>query len=141
MRPNMSLTNSAQNKKFTAVEGTSIDKKFQARQFYSGETKPTRSFLGARSFFSKAFGTGKYARAAAAADFKSNADLAFASTEFKDRKSSLVRRSPDADKPAQVREYADTRPFLAKGTRQEQLNRQPRPMTIDEVRELLNTNR
>jgi hypothetical protein len=141
MRPNMALANPAQNKKFAAVEGTSVDKKFEAKQFYSGDTKTTKSFWGAKSFLSKTFGTGKFARAEAAANAKANADLAYASTQFQDKKSSLARTSSEAGKSVRVRDYADQRPFLAKGTRQKQLTQQNRPMTIDEVRELLNTSK
>jgi hypothetical protein len=142
MRPNMDLANPAQHKKFIAVEGTSVDKKFEAKQFQSAERlTPNKSFWGARSFLSKAFGTGKFARAEAAANAKANADLAYASTQFQDRKSSLVRSSAESHKTVQAHRYANSRPFLAKGTRQKQLSTQNRPMTIDEVRELLNTNR
>jgi hypothetical protein len=49
-----------------------------------------------------------------------------------------VRSSSDATKIAQVREYADQRPFRGKGTRQKILSQQDKPLTIDEVRELLN---
>jgi hypothetical protein len=142
MRPNMELANPAQNKKFLAVEGTSVDKKFEAKQFRASEkVTPAKSFWGARSFLSKAFGTGKFARAEAAANAKANADLAYASTQFQDKKSSLVRTSAEGHETIRAHRYANSRPFLAKGTRQKQLSTQNRPMTIEEVRELLNTNR
>lgn len=141
MRPNMDLSNPAQDKKFTAVEGTSVDKKFEAKQFYSGHEPVTKSFLGTRSFLSKAFGTGKYARAETAASYRRNAHLAFASTEFQTQKSALVKQSSFAKKSAATRDYADSRPFIAKGTRQKQLSEQNHAMTIDEVRDLLNKGR
>lgn len=141
MRPNMDLSNPAQNKKFTAVEGTSVDKKFEAKQFSAGDASLSKGFSGARSFLSKAFGTGKYARAEAAASYRKNADLAFANTEFVTQKSALIKQSSFAKKSAATHDYADQRPFVAKGTRQKQLSEQNHPMTIDEVRELLNKNR
>lgn len=141
MRPNMELANPAQNKKFTAVEGTSVDKKFDAKQFYAGHEPVTKSFLGARSFLSKAFGTGKYARAEAAANYRKNADLAFASTQFQTNKSALVKESSFAKKSSATRDYAENKPFLAEGTRQKQLSEQSHAMTIDEVRDLLNKGR
>ena len=140
LRPDMSLSNPAQNRKFLAVEGTPVERKFVAREFYTGKTTSGKSFWGARSFLSKAFGTGKYARAEAAANAKANAEMAFAQTEFAARKSALARSSSAAEKTARVRDYADNRPFLAQGTRQKQLSRQNRPLTIEEVRELLNRN-
>jgi hypothetical protein len=141
MRPNMNLSNPAQDKKFTAVEGTPVEKKFEAKNFYAGETQSAKSFSGTRSFLSKAFGTGKYARAAAAASYRKNADLAFASTAFETRKSALVRESSFAKKSSATRDYAYNRPFLGKGTRQKQLSAQDKPMSIEEVRELLNKGR
>ena len=138
MRPNMSLSNPAQNKKFLAVEGTSIDRKFETTSFYSGKETSTKNFSGLRSFLSKVFGTGKYAGAKAAANTKGDAEIPFARTEFTTKGSSLIRTSSAAGKSAAVRDYADSRPFLAKGTRQQQLSKQDHPLTIDEVRELLN---
>ncbi len=141
LRPDTSLSNSAQNKKFTAVEGTSIDKKFVAREFYSGKPKPARTFGDAKSFLSKIFGTGKYGHADATANAKTNAEPAYANAKFQTQKSSLARSSSFAGKSAKTREYADNRPFLGEGTRQKQLSQQEHPMTIDEVRELLNKSR
>lgn len=141
LRPNMELSNAAQNKSFTAVEGVSVDKKFNAKEYYSGNERSTKSFWGAKSFLSKSFGTGKYARAEAAANYRRNAEVAYASTEFQTKKSSLIHESSFAKKKVKVRDYADNRPFLAKGTRQKQLSQQDKPMSIDEVRELLNKNR
>ncbi len=140
MRPNMELNNSAQNKKFTAVEGVSVDKKFQAKEFSAATAQSSKSFWGAKSFLSKTFGTGKYARAEAAANAKAAAELASATTEFQTGKSSLVKRSSFAEKTTRVRDYSDNRPFLAQGPRQKILDQQNQahPMSIDDVRELLN---
>ncbi|HEY2800150.1 MAG TPA: hypothetical protein VGI85_06125 [Chthoniobacterales bacterium] len=138
MRPNMSLSNPAQDRKFVAVEGTSIERKFVAKGFDSGDEKSTKSFWGLRSFFSEVFGTAKYARAEAAANATANSGIPFASTEFATNQSHLIHTSSQAEKSSPVRDYADNRPFLAKGTRQQQLSEQDHALTIDEVRELLN---
>ena len=66
----MSLANSAQDKKFVAVEGTSVDKKFVANSFSTGNEANTKTFGGTRNFFSRVFGTNKFARAEAAANAK-----------------------------------------------------------------------
>ncbi len=140
MRPNMSLTDRAQNRKFTAVEGVSVDKKFETKSFEGGNEATTKSFLGLRSFLSKNFGTGKFARAEATNEAVASADRAFASTKFSTHESALIRKASTTDKSVDTRAYAGTRPFLAKGTRQQQLTTQPHPMTIEEVRDLLNKN-
>jgi len=137
----MTLANSAQDKKFVAVEGTSVDKKFEAKAFSGGHEATTRNFEGSKSFLSKIFGTHNYARAEAAANAKTNAEMAYANHQFATHESSLVGKSSDSEKHSKVKDYPDQRPFLAKGTRQEMLSQQDKPLTIDEVRELLNKNK
>jgi hypothetical protein len=137
LRPNMELSNPAQNRKFTTVEGTSVDKEFEAKQFYSGKESTSKTFWGGKSFLSKTFGTGEYARAEAAANATANAEIAYAS-QFADKKSSVGRKSSFAEKKTQGKDYADNRPFLGQGTRQKILSQQNHAMTIDEVRDLLN---
>jgi hypothetical protein len=140
LRPNMELSNPAQNQKFTAVEGVSVEKKFQTKEFSSASVHQPKSFWGARSFLSKTFGSGKYARAEAVANARANAELAFASTEFQTKNSTLAKRSSFAGKSSAVRDYAGNRPFRGAGTRQKILDEQNQahPMSIDDVRELLN---
>ena len=53
MRPNMELANPAQNKKFIAVEGDSVEKKFEAKEFYSGQERRDEKLLRARAVFSQ----------------------------------------------------------------------------------------
>jgi hypothetical protein len=141
LRPDMSLANPAQNKQFVAVEGTSVDRKFDAKTFYAGDKPLAKPFDGLKDFFARAFGTKKYSRTEAAAEAGKNAEKTFASTAFQTRESSLIRTSNDADKKAKVREYAESKPFLGEGTRQKILSQQDRPLTIDEIRELLNKNK
>ena len=134
LRPDMTLTNSAQNKEFTGAGGAPVDKKFVAKSFYAGDERTTKSFTGEKDFFAKGFETKKFARAERAANTK----MANANAEFATRKSSLIRTTSDEGKVAKTRDYADSRPFLAKGTRQKILSQQDKPLTIDEIRELLN---
>jgi hypothetical protein len=51
------------------------------------------------------------------------------------------RNAPQSDKKVASREYAENRPFLDQGKSQKSLNRQNAPLTIDQVRELLNKNK
>ncbi len=140
LRPDMSLANSAQNKQFVAAEGTSVDRKFEAKTFYAGDQHLAKPFGGLKDFFARTFGTKKFLRAKAAAEAKASAGMAFANTEFPTRESSLIRTSNEADKKSEVREYAESKPFLGQGTRQKILSQQDHPLTIDEIRELLNKN-
>jgi hypothetical protein len=141
LRPNMKLVNSAQNKNFTAVEGVSVDRKFSATELYRPLDRQTKSFGGTKRFPSKTFRTGKYAGAEAAAKHRPDADVGYASTVYKTNKSSLTHESSFATKKVNARDYGDNRPFLAEGTRQKQLSQQDKPMSIEDIRELLNKNR
>ena len=51
------------------------------------------------------------------------------------------RDLPQSDKKVPSRAYAENRPFLDQGKSQKSLNRQNAPLTIDQVRELLNKNK
>ena len=64
--------------------------------------------------------------------------MAPANAEFVTGKSSLVQTASDEGKVAATREYTDGRPIIGKGTRQKILNQEDKPLTIDQVRELLN---
>jgi hypothetical protein len=46
--------------------------------------------------------------------------------------------APESNTTTPVREYAGTRPFLDKGKSQKSLQAQNKPLTIEQVRELLN---
>src|SRR6266540_4086939 len=52
-----------------------------------------------------------------------------------------VRDAPQSDKRVATRAYAENRPFLDEGKSQKSLNRQNAPLTIEQVRELLNKNK
>lgn len=134
----MTLANSAQDKRFTGTGLTQADKKFRTGSFYAGEKRVTRSFTDKKDFSARRFETKKFTRAERAANAKANAEMAYASTRFATRESSLLRTATGEDKAAKTREYADSRPFLAKGTRQKILSQENKPLTIDEIRELLN---
>ena len=133
----MTLVNSAQDKKFIG-QGVTVDKKFVAKSFYSGDERMAKTFSGGKGFPAKGFETKKFARAERATNTKANAGLLYANAEFVTRKSSLIRTASDEGKVAKTRDDADSRPFLAKGTRQKILSEEDKPLTIDEIRELLN---
>jgi len=52
-----------------------------------------------------------------------------------------VRDAPQSDKKVATRTYAEDRPFLDEGKSQKSLNQQNAPLTIEQVRELLNKNK
>jgi hypothetical protein len=137
LKPDLSLSNPAQNKKFAGTDATPATKEFVAKPFYSGKARPAKRFAGVKDFFTSAFGTWSFSRGNAI-HRSANQEWIDARRHFETKQSTLIGTSSEATKLAPVRDYADQRPFRGKGTRQEILSQQNHPLTIDEVRELLN---
>lgn len=100
-----------------------------------------KGFAGIRSFFAKNFGTKKFCHGDLVANAASSGAPSYAHMVARTKESSLVRKAPEADKVVQTRDYPDSRPFLGQGTRQKILSQQDHPLSIEEVRELLNKDR
>jgi hypothetical protein len=136
LRPDMTLANPAQNKTFPGAGVMPADKQFVAKSFDAGSGRPTKSFFDRKEFSVRDFETSKFGRAERVADTR--AGPSYANAGFFTAQSSLIRTAPEGGKSAKTRDYPDSRPFLAQGTRQKILSQQNEPLTIDEVRELLN---
>lgn len=134
----MTLVNSAQDKKFADADVTPVEKKFVAKSFSTVDERTVKSFSGEKDFSAKRFATEKFTRAEQTPNTPVKAKMAPANAELFIRKSSLVQTASDQGKVAATREYTDGRPFIGKGTRQKILSQEDKPLTIDEVRELLN---
>jgi len=138
LRPDTTLQNPAQNKKFNPAGSQSIDKRATVATFYMEKKSKPRTFWGTRSFQSKQvdgnfFGDAKRKNG--------SADKKVRSSNYSG--SSLqqpVHDAYDHDKAARTRVYADQRPFLDRGKSQKSLERHNQPLTIQQVRELLNKN-
>jgi hypothetical protein len=139
LKPNTALQNPAQNKNFRTAGG-SIDKRATVVAFnFENKTKPTkysdtRNFRS-RDFNARDFADGKHRNNAA--DTRSNTVGAYSGASS----THPVREVYDHDRSANSREFAGQRPFLDRGKSEKSLNRQNPPMTIEQVRELLNKNK
>jgi hypothetical protein len=138
LRPNMTLVNSAQDKKFAGADVTLVNKKCVAKSFSTVDERMVKSSSSEKDFSAKRFETEKFARAGQTPNTRAKAKMALANAEFVVRKSCLVQTAPDEGKVAATRDYTDGRPFSGKGTRQAILSQEDKPLMIDEVRELLN---
>ncbi len=136
LKPDMTLANSAQNKQFNGTGTTPVEKKFEAKSFYSGKERATKSFSGRKDFSAKGYETGKATRTEKAANTR--AEPTYARIKFLTGESRLDRSAAEGSRVAPTRDYAQSRPFLGEGTRQKILSQQDKPLTIEEIRELLN---
>lgn len=139
LKPDITLQNDAQNKKFVAT-GAPQDRQARTGKFYWQQKTGTKSFSNTREFSSRQFQSRSFTGSKDVAGLNTKtvhkSDLAFGT-----QTATGVRSVASGDKKVDVREFADNRPFLGKGKRQKALSQQDKPLTIEQVRELLNKNK
>lgn len=140
LKPDMELQNSAQNKKFIGKSKVS-EKSATVQSFYISRKPETKEFNGRREYSATEFAAHHFrdgemtstsqARAARVKKFS-----------FHDGTGTLnLRDMPDSQRKIASSEFAGTEPFLEKGKSQKALSQHPAPLTIEQVRELLNKNK
>ena len=139
LKPDTELANPAQNKKFSQKGSNSFEKPARTATFYSAQKPVTKNFPDQRSLTPRQF---------AARHFRAGDSAAYISSRSQPPKSDTMivppaatagaRVAPESNRSTPVREYASNRPFLDKGKSQKSLHAQDKPLTIEQVRELLN---
>ena len=135
----MELQNSAQGKKFTA-DSAIVERRGTVGTFYLRPNRIEKQFADARNysateFPSRAFNSDRRA-VATNQNQSANADAHLGASSVRD-----VRDTYDAHSGIPGRDFAGQRQFSEKGKSQNSLDRQNPPLTIDQVRELLNKNK
>ena len=138
LRPDTTLRNDAQNKQFSA-DGASINKKATVGTFYVQKKSNSKSFAGTRDFSARQFNSQSFQGTRSASGISSQ--QAIGNSPYPTRSARGPRDAPQSDKKVASRPYAENRPFLEQGKSQKSLNRQNAPLTIEQVRELLNKNK
>ena len=139
-RPDMSLGNSAQNKKFIA-DRTSINKQATVGTFYVQKKSDSKNFTGTRDFSARQFDSQPFRGQRSASGISSQQALGNSRAAYATQTARGLRNAPQSDKKVVSRSYAENRPFLDEGKSQKSLNKQNAPLTIEQVRELLNKNK
>jgi hypothetical protein len=140
LRPDMTLRNKAQNKQFIA-DGASINKKATVGTFYVQKKSNSKSFTGTRDFSAQKFNSQSFQGMRTASGISSQQAIGNSRPVYATRTARDVRDAAQSDKKVASRSYAENRPFLDQGKSQKSLNRQNAPLTIEQVRELLNKNK
>ena len=140
LRPDMSLQSSAQNRKFIA-DGVSINKRATVGAFYVQKKSSSKSFSSTRDFSTRQVNSQSFVGTRTTFDTSSRQPIGASQPAYSNRTARGVRDAPQADKPAPSRVFAGNRPFLGQGKSQKALNRKNAPLTIEQVRELLNKNK
>jgi hypothetical protein len=140
LRPDMTLQNSEQKKKFIA-DGASINKKATVGTFYVGKKSNSKTFSGGREFSAQQFNSRAFHGSRSTFETSSQQALGNSRLAYSAQSARGLRNAPQSNKKVASRTYAENGPFLDQGKSQKSLNRQNAPLTIDQVRELLNKNK
>ncbi|HJT80829.1 MAG TPA: hypothetical protein VJ719_06505 [Chthoniobacterales bacterium] len=140
MKPDMTLENDAQNKKFTA-DRTSVHKKAHVGTFNFQQKAAPKQYRRTRDFSAQQFNSHQFNQTDHAVANNLSGKKSSTASYSEAAKTSATRTARDQNKSRTSRDYAGTRPYLEQGKSQKSLDRKNKPMTIDEVRELLNKNK
>jgi len=134
LSPNTKLANPDQNKKF--VDGVESPTRSAAtKSFYVSEKNLSKTFVADRSAPTTSFRTRNYSTQAAVMPTLPPV------RSYQTKKTREASPSAYSTKKYATHDFAGNRPFLGQGKSQKALHAQDRPLTIDEVRELLNKNK
>jgi hypothetical protein len=140
LRPDMTLQSSEQKKKFVA-DGTSINKKASVGTFYVEKKPNSKTFSSTHGFSTQQYDSQPYHGKRNTFENSSRQAVGNPRSAYPTQTARGSRDAPQSDKKVASRAYAENRPFLDQGKSQKSLNRQNAPLTIDQVRELLNKNK
>ena len=140
LRPDMTLQSTAQTKKFIA-EGASINKRATVGAFYIQRKSSSKSFADTHDFSTRQANSQSFHGTHTAFDTSSRQPIGHSQPAYSTQVPRGVRDAPQADQAAGSRAFAGNRPFLDQGKSQKALNRKNAPLTIEQVRELLNKNK
>lgn len=141
LKPNTTLKNSSQDKSFSDTRSASFDKPVSLRPFYSTKKTVPRTFTEERTFTPQQFAARHFRAGDSAASLSTRSQLKNADTMIAAPAANAgTRVAPESTTTTTtpIRDYAGNRPFLDKGKSQKSLSAQNKPLTIEQVRELLN---
>jgi hypothetical protein len=136
----MTLQSGEQKKKFIA-DGTSINKRARVGTFYVEKKSESKTFSGTRELSTQQFNSRPFHGSRSAFQNSSQQSVGNSRLAYPTQSARGPRDASQSDKKVASRGYAENRPFLDQGKSQKSLNRQNAPLTIDQVRELLNKNK
>jgi hypothetical protein len=140
LKPNMSLVNSAQNKQFGAV-GTSVAKRAQFKSFYTPGKSLAKSFSTDRAFSPRQFAARHFRTGDTTANIAARSQLTKTDTVYVASAAYGTRVALENGSSLAVAPFAGNRPFLGRGKSQKALSARDTPLTLEQVRELLNKNK
>jgi len=139
LKPNMSLQNTSYDKQF-AARGARLDKRARTKTFYVADRRAEKKFVTG-TFATSSFTTEQSRYQRSEANIKPRNGIAKIDTPHETPAYRGVRSAPESERAVKTSQFRGSRPFLVRGKSQKSLSAQDRPLTIDQVRELLNKNK
>lgn len=140
LRPNLSMTNPAQNKTF-AAGSASLEQRVQNKTFHAPEELAMDSFGGTRTLSPREFAVRHFRIGDSTVAAARQSQFANAATVQVVSAASVNHAASENGHSLSAAPSADNRPFLGQGKSQRALRAYDRPLTIEQVRELLNKNK
>ena len=140
LKPDMTLQNEAQNKKFVGDGSASITKRANIGTFYVHQKPRSKTFGGTKNFSTAQFYSQTYRGRRTAYEVSSQQTIVNSKASYASQ-TARVSDAPQSGKQVASHAYAGNRPFLDEGKSQKSLNRHNDSLTIEQVRELLNKNK
>jgi hypothetical protein len=141
LKPDMTLQNDAQNKKFGGDGSASANKRASIGTFFFHQKTHAKDFSGTRDFSTTQFYSQTFHGKRTAYEVSSQQTLANSKSSYASQSARGVHDASQSGKKVASPAYAGNRPFLGQGTNQKSLNKKNEPLTIEQVRELLNKNK
>lgn len=138
LKPDMSLQSTEQNKKFVA-DKVGVNKQASVGTFYLQQKSNSKTFPETRDFSTRQINAPSY-QTARAGDAVPGANAKAQTPTYATSAAPYSVESRDSHKKVDAGAYAGNRSFVEKGKSQKSLDRKNPPMTIDQVRDLLNKN-
>jgi hypothetical protein len=138
LRPDTSMVNPAQEKQFAAKAGVSFEKRALSRSFSTQEKPLTKSFSGERALNPQQIAGRPSRLGGSSANLSSRTEFAQTDRIISAPPAPGIRTAPETNSTVAVREFSGNRPFPGRGKSQRALQAYNRPLTIEQVRELLN---
>ena len=138
LRPDLTLKNAAQDKKFATKPAAGRENQ-SAGTFYVQPRAAEKTFLTRQNFSTKHLQPGSFNSGGQMVSLPKNQTLR--SAYLSNSSVVEVREAPNTGKRVDAQNFNGEHSFLAQGKSQKALDRKNAPLTIDQVRELLNKNK
>lgn len=140
LKPNTALANSAQTKQFDGGrEATS--KSATVRTFSTSPEVRLQQAHVTRDYSTGEYSARQFQHPGVPTDLSSRSNYAKQVGAYDTPTPLMARSAADATRAASTRDFAQNRPFLARGKSQKTLDAKHTSLTIEQVRELLNRNK